>query len=194
MPSVTAPSSRQSVVAIPLSDEERKSQTITNDHLAKAVSAMHRDGICVLENAVNIGHTGILNNILCAEAEEMAELPTTHFNDNSEDGNPTGNMSQGPPLQPELMYSDIWANGPAAAVLACMLGPQPQVNYVNGNTALGGFKGSRQRVHVDLTFNHAQFPFAIVANCYLADVSPANGSTELWIGSHRDTSVEMRRC
>jgi len=91
------------------------------------------------------------------------------------------------------MYTDIWANQPAATVLSFMLGPKPRVNYVNGNTALGGFNGARQRVHADLTFNHAQFPFAIVTNYYLIDVSPANGSTELWLGSHRDTSFHDHR-
>lgn len=102
-------------------------------------------------------------------------------------------MSQGPPLDPQLMYEDIWANKPAATVLSAILGPSPRVNYVNGNTALGGFHGARQRIHADLTFNHAQFPFAIVTNYYLVDVSPANGSTELWLGSHRDTSFRDHR-
>lgn len=97
-------------------------------------------------------------------------------------------MSQGPPLSPHLMHTDIWANQPAATVITAILGPNPRVNYVNGNTALGGFSGARQRVHADLTFNHASFPFALVTNYYLTDVSPANGSTELWLGSHRDTT------
>lgn len=91
------------------------------------------------------------------------------------------------------MYSDIWANQPATTVISAILGPKPRVNYVNGNTALGGFGGARQRVHADLTFNHAQFPFAIVTNYYLTDVSPANGSTELWLGSHRGTSFRDHR-
>lgn len=86
------------------------------------------------------------------------------------------------------MHTDIWANQPAATVTSAILGPNPRVNYVNGNTALGGFAGARQRVHADLTFNHASFPFALVTNYYLEDVSPSNGSTELWLGSHRDTT------
>jgi ectoine hydroxylase-related dioxygenase (phytanoyl-CoA dioxygenase family) len=91
------------------------------------------------------------------------------------------------------MYEDVWANKPASTVLSAILGPRPRVNYVNGNTALGGYDGARQRVHADLTFNHAEFPFAIVTNYYLIDVSPANGSTELWLGSHRDTSFRDHR-
>lgn len=102
-------------------------------------------------------------------------------------------MSQGPPLDPRLMYSDIWANGPAAQALENILGPSPRVNYVNGNTALGGYHDARQRVHADLSFNHGQLPFGVVANYYLTDVTPANGSTELWIASHRDTSFRDHR-
>jgi hypothetical protein len=97
-------------------------------------------------------------------------------------------MSQAPPVTNDLMYEDIWANGPASSVIASILGPAPHVTYVNGNTNLGGFGGVRQNVHADLVFNHATHPFAIVANYYLIDVSPANGSTELWVGSHKDTT------
>ncbi len=94
------------------------------------------------------------------------------------------------------MFTDVWANELAATVLSHILGPRPHVNYVNGNTALGGFdQRARQNVHADLTFNHARFPFGIVANYYLVDVSPENGSTELWVGSHRDTSfADHRNC
>ena len=105
-------------------------------------------------------------------------------------------MSQGPPLQPSLMYEDIWANKPASTILSCLLGPRPRVNYVNGNTALPVTENrGRQRVHADLTFNHGMMPFGIVANYYLIDVSPANASTELWLGSHRDTTfADHRNC
>jgi hypothetical protein len=55
-------------------------------------------------------------------------------------------MSQGPPLDSEYLYEDIWANQPASQVLSAVLGPNPTVNYVNGNTALGGYE-ARQMVH-----------------------------------------------
>lgn len=119
---------------------------------------------------------------------QSERIPTHHNLQNAGNGFKTGNMSQGPPLQPDLMYRDIWANGPAAMVISAILGPKPHVNYVNGNTALSGFNGARQRVHADLTFNHGTFPFAFVTNYYLVDTSEANGGTELWIGSHRDTT------
>jgi hypothetical protein len=71
----------QNLMAVPLSDEERDSQTITPEHVGLAVSAMHRDGIVVLDNAVNVSHIDTLNSILSPQAEVMAKLPTTHDND-----------------------------------------------------------------------------------------------------------------
>lgn len=101
-------------------------------------------------------------------------------------------MAQGPPSTTDLMYTDIWANKPVSIILSSLRGPSPRVNFVNGNTALGGYEG-RQGVHADVTFNHATFPFAVAANHYLVDVSPTNGVTELWLGSHRDTTFRDHR-
>lgn len=92
------------------------------------------------------------------------------------------------------MYGDVWANKPAAHVLQHVLGPAPKVNFVNGNTALGGFNGARQRVHADLSFNYGLLPWGIVTNYYLVDVSPTNGSTELWLASHKRTFEDHRNC
>lgn len=64
-----------------LSDEERATGLITDEHVGEAVSAVHRDGLVVIENAVDPAHCDELNTILCADADAMAKLPTTHFND-----------------------------------------------------------------------------------------------------------------
>jgi hypothetical protein len=70
----------QNVTIVPLSDRERISQTISEEHMGTAVSAIHRDGVVVLSNAVDVAHVDQLNDILSREAVEMANLPTTHFN------------------------------------------------------------------------------------------------------------------
>lgn len=70
----------QTVVTIPLTDDERDNQTINEEHVGAAVAAMYRDGIVVLENAVNVEHVDKLNQILTSEAETLASLPSTHFN------------------------------------------------------------------------------------------------------------------
>ena len=64
-----------------LTDQERTSGVITEENIGTAMSALHRDGLVVLENAVDVEHIDNLNKILSDEAEAMAKLPTTHFND-----------------------------------------------------------------------------------------------------------------
>ena len=62
----------QEIVVVKLSDEERVSQQISEESMGLAVSALHRDGVVVLENAVDLEHVDKLNSILSAEAEILA--------------------------------------------------------------------------------------------------------------------------
>lgn len=70
----------QQPVVVQLTDEERESQQLSLANLGKAVAAMHRDGLVILENAIDTNHIDKLNEVLSGEAEAMAKLPTTHFN------------------------------------------------------------------------------------------------------------------
>lgn len=82
MPSAKMPQQQhQDIVVVKLSEAERTNGSLSNNNMGIAVSAMHRDGIVVLENAVDIEHCDKLNGILMEEAEAMAKLPTTHFNE-----------------------------------------------------------------------------------------------------------------
>lgn len=53
--------------------------------------------------------------------------------------------------------------------------------------ALPGANPQRQPVHSDADFAHPDHPFALVINVPLIDMSPFNGSTELWLGTHTNT-------
>ena len=102
-------------------------------------------------------------------------------------------MSQRPPLQPKLMFDDVWTNPFALAIVSSLLGPQPVLHYAKGNTALPADENtSRQPVHSDLEFMHPCFPFAVVINVPLSDVGPDNGATEVWLGSHVDSSFAQQ--
>jgi ectoine hydroxylase-related dioxygenase (phytanoyl-CoA dioxygenase family) len=73
-----------------------------------------------------------------------------------------------------------------------MLGPGLKNSYYSGNTSLPG--GQKQPVHPDVgqlwpDLEAATPPFGFVVNVPLVDMSPANGSTELWPGTHRDTTM-----
>ncbi|KAK5120670.1 hypothetical protein LTR85_006028 [Meristemomyces frigidus] len=174
---------RVHVVSIP--DEVRLSGLATPDIVAEAVTYLHRDGILILENAVDPSHLETLEDLLGPEAEEIARDTNHHFNFGKE----TRNMDQAPPLIPDLMYEDVWANPVAVTILSAMLGPNPVCHYANGNTALKA-KG-RQPVHSDIDKPHPLFPFAYAINIPLCDTSVNNGSTEVWVGSHRESNIDQ---
>lgn len=49
---------------------------------------------------------------------------------------------------------------------------------------LPGASPQRQPVHSDADFSHPSHPFALVVNIPLVAMTPENGSTELWLGTH----------
>ena len=174
----------QEVHIIHIPEGIRKSEKATNEIIAEAVTFLHRDGIIVLENAIDTSHLDTLNSLLSKEAIEIAADPDHHFNFGKE----TQNMDQAPPPRRELMFKDIWCNPFAAAICAGILGPRPVVHYANGNTALKAT--GRQPVHSDCEFAHPNFPFAMVVNINLVDTSALNGATEFWPGSHHCSTVD----
>ena len=87
------------------------------------------------------------------------------------------------------MYKDIWANPIACTILKAMLGSELVCHYANGNTALKAI--GRQPVHSDIDKPHPMFPFAMIINISLCDVTAENGATEVWPGSHRDSCIDQ---
>ncbi|KYG50109.1 hypothetical protein M433DRAFT_139435 [Acidomyces richmondensis BFW] len=173
----------QTVRSLYISDDVRSSGQVSPEVIAEAVTFLHRDGIVVLENAIDPDHLNSLAAILRPEAEEIARDPDHHFNWNK------GNMDQAPPLKVDVMFDDIWANPVATAILSAILGPNPTCHYDNGNTALK--TDERQPVHSDIDKPHPLYPFAYAINIPLCDVSIENGSTEIWVGSHCDRNIDQ---
>lgn len=168
----------QEIHKVIIPEDIRKSGKVSNEVIAEGVAFLYRDGIVVLENAIDTAHLDTLNALLSKEAIEIAQDPDHQFNFGKE----SRNMAQAPPPRRDLMFKDVWCNPFAAAILAAILGPRPVVHYANGNTALKAT--GRQPVHSDCQFKHPNFPFAMVVNINLVDTSPENGATELWLGSH----------
>ena len=176
----------QEVHSVHIADSVRSSGNSSTELVAEALTYLHRDGIIILENAIDPSHIDALQAVLGPEAEEVAKDPNHHFNF----GKDTKNMDQAPPLIPDLMFQDIWANPIACSILRAILGSDIRCHYANGNTALGPAKG-RQPVHADINKPHPLFPFAMVINIPLCDVVPENGATEIWVGSHRDSNIDQ---
>lgn len=108
----------QEIHSLFIPENIRQSGKATNELVAEGVAFLHRDGMVVLENAVDTAHIDTLNNLLSKEALELAADPSHHFNFGKE----TQNMDQAPPPQKDLMFKDIWCNPFAAAILAGILG------------------------------------------------------------------------
>lgn len=50
-------------------------------------------------------------------------------------------------------------------------------------------KPQRQPTHSDADFAHPNHPFALVVNVPLIAMTPENGSTEVWLGTHQGTGL-----
>ena len=175
----------QEVHAVSIPESVRLEGIATPEVVAEAVAFLHKDGIVVLDNAIDKSHLEAINEVLSKEALEIAADPNHHFNF----GRETRNMDQAPPPTKDLMFKDVWCNPFAAAVLAAAMGPKPVVHYANGNTALKAT--GRQPVHSDCDFKHpCYFPHAYVINISLVDTSARNGATEVWPGSHHVSTAE----
>lgn len=66
---------------------------------------------------------------------------------------------------------------------------------MSGNSALPPTPGSEplsQPVHSDADFAHPESPFALVVNVPLVEMNKENGSTEVWLGTHKDASLAQQ--
>ncbi|TFB00793.1 Kanamycin B dioxygenase [Trichoderma ghanense] len=75
----------------------------------------------------------------------------------------------------------------AKMVTSAVLGPRPKWTFCSANSAMPPLPGAspqRQPVHSDADFAHPSHPFALVVNVPLVTMTPDNGSTELWLGTH----------
>jgi hypothetical protein len=80
----------QEVHTVHISDPVRSSGNASSELIAEALTYLHRDGIIVLENAIDPSHIDALQALLGPEAEEVAKDPDHHFNF----GKDTKNMDQ----------------------------------------------------------------------------------------------------
>ncbi|KAH7412863.1 phytanoyl-CoA dioxygenase family protein [Cadophora sp. MPI-SDFR-AT-0126] len=181
-PHVEAAPTPPTLTSITLSPSELSSKTLTSHHLQAALEALHRDGILVLTNGISTTHLDTLNSRMVPEAQTLYDRKSTHHNF----GTGTGNIQQDAIVDPSFIFDDIIANPFATAITECMLGPNPHLRFQSANTAFKAEK--RQPVHVDVHFDFPKIPFGICVNINLIDVDPEHGSTEIWLGSHLDTS------
>ncbi|ROV94793.1 hypothetical protein VMCG_08841 [Cytospora schulzeri] len=172
--------------AIAPSDKERQAGVYSPRNLQRVLGGLHRDGLVVLKDVIDVKHIDALNEAMCADAERWIADPEQEFNHNIK-----SNFLQRPPVnKPEHLHEDIYFNPFLLQVASAYLGQVPIWNWLTSNTALANTPGLRQNEHKDSTFDHPQCPYYFIANVPLCDFSAENGATEFWLGSHAGTTAE----
>lgn len=177
--------------ALDISPAEVQSGQISSAHLKEAVRALREDGYVILNDVVDRQHAAVLRDKMIEDAEQILARDDVPYNFN------IGNIQQDPPPFHPYLFRDVLLNDMVIAVTKAVLGPGLKNAFYSGNTALPK-QGGRQPVHADLgqlwpDLEVAPPPVALVVNVLPVDVSPLNGSTEIWPGTHQDTTVYVQR-
>lgn len=198
------PSKASSLVpaVVRASAEEVKNSTLSSRNLEIAVRHVHRDGLVVIENVIPHEDLDALNTKMVEDARTLqARGEDGPFNYN------IGNLQQDAPPVARYFYPSIFisklhyrscvpviltvsfTDPIATQVTSAVLGPQPKWTFCSANSAMPPLPGSspqRQPVHADADFAHPDHPFALVVNVPLVSMTPENGSTEIWLGTHNN--------
>ncbi|KAK0942941.1 hypothetical protein LTR29_005513 [Friedmanniomyces endolithicus] len=200
----------QVVHEIHIPNEMREHGEVSDEVIVEAIAYLHRDGILILANAISPSHLDDLEAVLGPEAEEIAKDPQHHFNFGRSllrhRLNPLTHYSRqvysqhgsGSTADPRAHVQGLFQGFQSAALpLTAAKGRLGESHWGGhhacdvrfGNTALKAT--GRQPVHSDIDKPHPSWPFAFAFNIPLCDMSVENGSTEIWIGSHRDSNIDQ---
>ncbi len=179
---------RSTMITIEPSEQERATGVLSDENRRAAVEALRTDGLVVIADVVDPAHLDLLHERMITDLAALQARPDTPYNWNA------GNLQQDPPPFPPYLFADVLLNPFVIAVTSALLGPGLKNVMYGGNTALPG--DQRQPVHADvgqlwpLDVLEVAHPAAqLVINVATVDVSPANGATELWPGTHRELGV-----
>ena len=179
------------ITALDITASEVQTGRITPEHLSDAARALREDGIVVLNGVVSLDHVAALREKMLADLPAYLARTDAPFNFN------TGNVQQEPPPFAPFLFRDILLNDIVITVTHALLGDGLHNGFYSGNTAVGG-SGQRQPVHADVGqlwpgLEVATPPFGLVINIPVVDMSPVNGSTEVWPGTHLDTTIYVQK-
>ncbi|KAK5988203.1 Kanamycin B dioxygenase [Cladobotryum mycophilum] len=151
-------------------------------NLEKAVRHIHQDGLVVIEDVVPHADIDHLNTRMVHDALVLqARGDKGPFNYN------LGNLQQDAPPVAEFFSPSVFTNPIATQITTAIMGPRPKWTFCSANSAMPPLPGAspqRQPVHSDADFPFPSHPFALVVNIPLVTMTPENGSTELWLGTH----------
>lgn len=152
--------------------------------IPNCVETFHRQGFVIFDGAIDPAHVILLRDIMLHDVQKILARTHTPYNFNK------GNIQQAPPPFHPYLFEDILFNDRIIDIAEGIFGSAVTNGFYSGNTALSG--DHTQPVHPDTSHPVAGATFtptfAIVVNIPLVDMSVANGATELWPGTHKDTT------
>ncbi|KAH8174114.1 phytanoyl-CoA dioxygenase (PhyH) domain-containing protein [Sarocladium implicatum] len=161
---------------------EQQQQKLSLRNIEAAVRHTYTDGLVVVEDVVPAGDIDHLNEKMVQDAKILqGRGKDGPFNYN------LGNLQQDAPPVADYFSKSIFTNAIATQITTHVLGPRPKWTFCSANAAMPPLPGSlpqRQPVHSDADFAHPSHPFALVVNVPLVTMTPENGSTEIWLGTH----------
>lgn len=169
---------------------EIQSRRMTEEHLQAAKRAMAEDGFVILNDVIDLDHIAMLREKMLADIDTILRREEAPYQFT------TGHIQHDPPPFPPYLFRDVLLNDMAVAVSVAVLGPRPKNTFYSGNTNLPG--SSAQPVHVDLgqlwpNLEKAHPPYSLVINVPVVDMDESNGSTEIWPGTHLDTTMSVEQ-
>ncbi|OQD91526.1 hypothetical protein PENSOL_c052G06979 [Penicillium solitum] len=169
---------------------EIKYGRLSPQNLEVAMRSLHQDGLVVIENAIPHDCLDRLNKKMIEDAHSLqSRKGDSPFNYNP------GNIQQDAPPVREYFEPSIFMNPIATQITSSALGPCPKWTFCSGNTAMPPTAENppiSQPVHSDADFAHPTHPFAYVINVPLITMTPENGSTEVWLGTHTDAGLHVQ--
>lgn len=178
MPGLPLKSLNTPVIVKPSPEEIAKGR-FNDVNIKLFLSGMHRDGVVIIEDIIDPTHLDVINKFIAEDTEkELQKGESLYHNFGVE------NIQQGAPLFPQhYFFDDVYLNELLFHAAALYLGPSPTWTMCTGNNALPN-ASKRQPVHSDAMGTFPPAPFYAIANIYTVDATAANGSTEIWLGTH----------
>jgi hypothetical protein len=169
-----------------ISDAERTAGALTPAAIADAADAVRSHGFVILHGAVDTSVLDTLGHRMLEDIPAILALPSPPHNF------AWGNVQHDPPPDPDYLFPEVLYNPFAVAVTRALLGDGVHNGFYSGNTNLS--RSRVQPVHVDTGHlwrrqRRAHPACQVVVNIAPFGMDDENGATEIWPGSHLDTTV-----
>ena len=176
------------MIELTITEKERAHGHLEDARLAMAVRAVREEGFVVLHDAIDPAHIATLRERMLADAAKIAALDQVPYQFK------TGHLQQDPPPFPPYLYRDVLVNAFAIDVTHALLGDGVKNAFYSGNCCLPN--DNRQPLHGDIGhlwngLQKAHPAHALLLNVPVVDMTAENGSTELWPGTHLNTTHTM---